>query len=298
MAALSVKNKHLLKLLVQSGRVRSGVTLVVVNTPFADTLRDWLAKPGAPQRDEILVFACDNESEQRWAAEGIEVISQLTDGSWGDLVSKRHEVLSELCRMGIDCFYSDADAFWLQDPRGYCMSLRADLAFSQGTVLPREVCRAWGFVLCTGFMFVRASQATADFFARTESQIRHSDQAALNMVLLAAGTAWQAPPEPKRQIRFRGLHWSREIPDEILSHYAQPVFGYSNQLGLSLCLLPHDRFPRIGPVGPSVMVEHLLDKKSEAWRQHVATCLGISADSAAEVVGPFDPGTSRARWNQ
>lgn len=92
------------------------------------------------------------------------ILAHVTDVTWGDLVSKRHEILALLCRAGTDALYSDADTFWLKEPCEYCKHLPADLIFSQGTVLPADACRAWGFVVCKGFFFVRASEGSEAFF--------------------------------------------------------------------------------------------------------------------------------------
>lgn len=136
MGRLTAEAQNKIQCLVDSGRIYSGVTVVVVNSIFTDILRAWMARPGAPPKDEILILACDAQAEEVWAKEGIAVAAHVTDGSWGDLVSKRHEVIALLCSAGVDAFYSDADAFWLRDPRGYCRSLPADLIVSQGTALP------------------------------------------------------------------------------------------------------------------------------------------------------------------
>lgn len=275
MGRLTTQAKSEIRRFIDSGRVCSGVTLVAVNSAFTDTLRGWMSKPGAPRKNELLILACDAQSEKIWINEGLPVVTHITDGTWGDLVSKRHEVLALLCQAGIDAFHSDADAFWLRDPREYCRSLPADVVFSQGTVLPAEACHAWGFVLCTGFFYARASERSADFFHKVASSIAPvgpigEDQVALNLAVLEAHVVWRKPSIPSDRLLFRGLHWERSKPDVRISYYEQPVFGKSEALDLSLCLLPHRLFARLGPVGESTIVEHLLENKSPEWRQHVA----------------------------
>jgi hypothetical protein len=116
MSRLTAEAQNKIRRLVESGRIRSGVTVVVVNSIFTDILRAWMAKPGAPPKDEILILACDAQAEEIWAKEGIAVVAHVTDGSLWDLFSKRHEVIAVLCEAGVDAFHSDADAFWLRDP--------------------------------------------------------------------------------------------------------------------------------------------------------------------------------------
>lgn len=274
MSRLSEHAANRLTRLLDAGRVRSGVTLVVVNTAFTSTFRTWLAKPGAPSKNELLILACDADAGEIWTKEGMPVVTHATDDTWGDLISKRHEILATLCRAGIDAFYSDADAFWLKDPREYCRHCPADLVFSQGTVLPEEACRAWGFVLCTGFFHVRASEQAAEFFGSVAKRVHQCDQSALNLALLEAETAWTLPAAPCGSLLFRGLRWNPEKPDVCIRYYDQPIFGNSEALGLKLCLLPHRLFARLGPADDTTMVAHLLEDKSPEWQQHIAALKG------------------------
>jgi hypothetical protein len=281
MSRLTAEAQNKIRRLVESGRIRSGVTVVVVNSIFTDILRAWMAKPGAPPKDEILILACDAQAEEIWAKEGIAVVAHVTDGSLWDLFSKRHEVIAVLCEAGVDAFHSDADAFWLRDPREYCRSLPADLVVSQGTALPPEAGRAWGFVLCTGFFYTRASTQTAAFFRSVAERIGRCDQAALNLALLEARTAWTHLSIPSEKLSYRGMRWDQSKPDICISYYDQPVFGRSEPLDINLCLLPHRLFSRLGPTHETTMVAHLLNEKNEEWRRHIAALRARHAEGAS-----------------
>lgn len=239
--------------------VHPGVTVVFVTAGYEDIFRSWCARPGAPGKGELLVVACDQKSEDTWRNEGMVVLAAPTDGSLGGLWQTRLEIFVALCRAGVDFFHSDADAFWIRDPRDYCRALHADLTFSQGTIWPRAAVHAWGFVLCCGFFHVRATSATADFLEtvnrRCAAMDQPDDQVALNTLLLESDTAWESVPQPADQREFRG---------DMLSFFRAPVQGRCKAADLNLCLLPHHLFTRIGPTHPEMMVEHLLENKRRA----------------------------------
>jgi len=248
---------------VSRNLVQPGVTLVFVTAGYEDVFRSWQARPGAPQKGEVLVFACDRRAEETWRNEGWTVLVAPTDGSLSNLWQTRLEIFAALCRSGVDFFHSDADAFWTRDPREDCRALGVDLVFSQGTICPRAAVRQWGFVLCCGFYYVQATPATTDFLETvsrccTEMDQPH-DQVALNTLLLEIGVDWEKN-YPKSELReFRG---------EMLSYFSRPILGRCQAANLDLCLLPHHLFPRLGPTHPDVMVEHLLENK---LRRNAAT---------------------------
>ena len=86
--------------------------------------------------------------------EGID--SSLNRLSW--LTRLRTKLLLHLVAHGIDFVHSDADAFWLCDPRPWLLDHKGcDLLFSQGTTHPWTHFKVTGFTVCAGFFFVRAS---------------------------------------------------------------------------------------------------------------------------------------------
>ena len=97
----------------------------------------------------------------------------------------RKKFFYALAKSGRDFIHSDADAFWLQDPRPWLMRQTTfDLLASQGTHGPRSHFARYHFVLCAGFFFCRANARTQDYFRRVEAAQWHLDQKSMNEVLL------------------------------------------------------------------------------------------------------------------
>ena len=134
------------------------------------------------------------------------------------LMPLRVKFLRLLLDNGCDFIHSDADAFWLDDPRPWLerQGVGFDLLASQGTVLPAAQHRAHRFVLCPGFLHCHANDRTRDLFARADALIEASpavahsaaaaemdDQTALNRVLLEdPGRRWRVE-DPAFAVRYR-----------------------------------------------------------------------------------------------
>ena len=103
------------------------------------------------------------------------------------LTPMRVTLFRALAEHGIDFIHSDADAYWLRDPRPW-LGERGDydLLASQGTVLPTEQCDRHGFVLCAGFFLCRANARTVRLWSTVEAALADcpDDQVCLNMALL------------------------------------------------------------------------------------------------------------------
>ena len=119
---------------------------------------------------------------------------------------------------GCDFIHSDADAFWLADPRPWLMPRGRDfdLLASQGTCLPLAHYRAHRFVLCAGFFLCRANDRTRALFARADALIGASpalahaagaaemdDQTALNRALLEDPARRWRVQDPAFAVRHR-----------------------------------------------------------------------------------------------
>ena len=103
------------------------------------------------------------------------------------LTPMRVTLFRTLAEHGIDFIHSDADAFWLRDPRPW-LEARGDydLLISQGTALPPEHVSRHGFVLCAGFFLCRANERTVRLWSAVEAAVADcpDDQVCLNMALL------------------------------------------------------------------------------------------------------------------
>ena len=119
---------------------------------------------------------------------------------------------------GCDFIHSDADAFWLADPRAWLARRGGDfdLLASQGTCLPLAHYRAHRFVLCAGFFHCRANDRTRALFARADALIESSpavahaagaaemdDQTALNRTLLEDPARRWRVEDPAFALRYR-----------------------------------------------------------------------------------------------
>lgn len=158
--------------------------------------------PGLPRfTDETLDRPPDPDRARRWRnhRRRMQVLMPL-----------RVKFFRFLLENGCDFIHSDADAFWLADPRPWLMRQGRDfdLLASQGACRPRAHYRAHRFVLCAGFFFCRANDRTRALFARADALIEASDQIALNRVLLEdAARRWRFE-NPIFVLRFRGKWWS------------------------------------------------------------------------------------------
>ncbi len=104
------------------------------------------------------------------------------------LTPLRVKIFVRLAATGCDFIHSDADAFWLRDPRPW-LTARTDhdLLCSQGTTHPHAHYHRHRFVLCAGFFFCRANERTRAYFEKvhTFTEQHPCDQTGMNAELLA-----------------------------------------------------------------------------------------------------------------
>jgi hypothetical protein len=223
----------------------SPVVIVFANAAYAALLANWI---GFARASNILVIALDAEAQGVAAANGVASVLLPGTASRAELWILRALLFSEFARAGMDFIHSDVDAVWARSPVEEVRSLDVDIAFTSGTVWPREVARRWGFVVCCGFFAVRASPATASFFADVAKRAAAcgDDQVAVNEALVAAGATWMPRARGEQRV-YQGR------PFQI---FADTVFGDAD--GLRLALLPHRRFPRLPDPAADVVVAHPL----------------------------------------
>ena len=114
----------------------------------------------------------------------------------------RPQLWCALADSGRDFIHSDADAFWLQDPRPWLLKHTAfDLLISQGTFSPMPQFARHHFVLCAGFFFCRANARTQDYFRRVK-KAKMIDQLVMNKLLLH-------DPNMRWQIHQPAIFWSK-----------------------------------------------------------------------------------------
>ena len=82
------------------------------------------------------------------------------------LTPMRLKLFRVLIDQGFDFMHSDADAFWLRDPRPWLAEQTGyDLLCSQGTDRPGTQYRTHHIVLCAGFFHCRANARTRALWA-------------------------------------------------------------------------------------------------------------------------------------
>ena len=139
------------------------------------------------------------------------------------LTPLRVRLFHHLAANGCDFIHSDADAFWLRDPRPWLMRHRdCDLLVSQGTTFPRCHYHRHRFVLCAGFFLCRAGDRTRDYFARVDALLEEhpSDQLRMNAVLLRDSAPSWTVNDPVPFLRARH-EWIRPPLEPYFGRFAR-----------------------------------------------------------------------------
>ena len=250
---------------IAAGLARLGaggpVALAVASNEHAALLDNWLCHVHALGIGRTLVVAMDEPLAERLRGAPFPIARAGFDGTYPDFCFRRSCIWSWLADQGVEFIQSDTDAVWLRDPVSEYAGSAFDLLCSQGTLLPRTALAAWGFVLCTGFFWARATAAIRDLFRAllsVQTTIR-CDQSALNTLLLTSGTTWSTAGVASYQLEHRG---------HAFTCFRQPVAGCCDSLGLRLVLLPHHRFPRKQPGASDAIVRHVL--RNDVKEQRIA----------------------------
>lgn len=152
-------------------------------------LRNWLNKRGHGTCAVYLYDLFPNMTPH--SLKGLDRLSKLEI-----IFSLRKKLFHALAKSGRDFIHSDADAFWLQDPRPWLIQhTEFDLLASQGTFTPRRHWNHHRFVLCAGFFFCRTNVRTQNYFRRVKAEttsLNYYDQEAINLVILnSSKERWQ-----------------------------------------------------------------------------------------------------------
>lgn len=157
----------------------------------------WQAKllRAGVARDIVTIYCYDLESVHYCNSQGLESAFLSVDNiSHASLMLARLRLFIELSSQGQDFIHSDLDAFWEQDFRQYLQKIKSDLVFSCGTIHPISAYFKFGFSLCNGFLFSRASKKTKAFWEKCleYSLLSNSqdDQAPVNEVIVESFHSW------------------------------------------------------------------------------------------------------------
>ena len=189
------------------------VTIVVGTFNYRKKVGSWIAAVRKLGYDGWRIVCMDRElirwlEERGCGARAVDYYAVFPDAprydfgelshhqAMGALMPLRARLFLQLATAGLDFVNSDADAFWVRDPRSYLWSRyrEYDLLMSQGTVRPRLVHRRFGFVLCAGFFVCRSNARTRAYFEKVEALLDRdtSDQLRINLVLMRDGEArWE-----------------------------------------------------------------------------------------------------------
>jgi hypothetical protein len=236
--------------------------VVVVSDAYATLLDNWIAHVHALGITRFLVVAMDEALANRLSGRSIVVATAHFDGSETDFWLRRMLIWRCLSEMGVDIVQSDIDAIWLRDPvPEFFADQPFDLLCTQGTFHPFDTASAWGFVLCTGLMGIRAGAASVRFFgafAQRHRQILETDdQVVMNHVLDETGLRWETAGMQREMVDFDGSQFAT---------YASMLTGFSIPLGMRVGLLPYKLFPRLPMATGAPFVKHLLRPEDDAYR--------------------------------
>ena len=187
------------------------VTIMFGTFNYRETIREWI-KHASSSCDHWRIICLDQElvgwlnelGHSSCAVYFYDLFPDIPHHDLADLEPKsrlpiifalRQKIFHALAKSGYNFIHSDADAFWLQDPRPWLMQhAEFDLLISQGTFGPDSHFTRYHFTLCAGFFFCRANARTQNYFRRVEKTEEPMDQKSMNEVILNDPEAhWQIP---------------------------------------------------------------------------------------------------------
>lgn len=246
--------------------------IAFANAGYATLTENWIWHMRRIGVDNVTLCALDDETLRLARTNGTPAVRVGDTARLADLWILRAQLFRALASQRIDFIHSDVDAIWLRDPRPRLLGTQAQLAFSQGTVWPNDIARAWGFVLCCGLFLARATPTVAEFFERLSQRIvdEKDDQTSLNRALRDGGATWDvAAIDAGRS--------EREWNSISFSIFADPLLGKAGDL--SLALMPHAEFPRLPDLpGPRALVAHPIAPKDAKAKIERLAKLGLWGD--------------------
>ncbi|MEW6746969.1 MAG: putative nucleotide-diphospho-sugar transferase [Planctomycetota bacterium] len=248
-----------LREVVESCQRNKLVIVTLANAGYANVLDNWLRAMQRLGIGNILVVALDQELYDALAGRTLEASGTrrylLPCGrNLGDLWVKRLQLFRDLNDLGVDFIHSDTDAVWLKNPLlEFFRDPGPDIVASPGTVWPHDVHSEWGFVLCCGLFFVRASKKMSYFLHEMLEDVARTkdDQVSLNRLLQRDRIRWTIrAPYP---LPFRG---------KTVTCSRQSIEGRGENLQVSV--LPHHLFQRLPMPDEVAYVKHILSPKTSA----------------------------------
>ena len=198
------------------------IVVTLVSRRLLDLFRVWLCQAQRHASGHLLIFALDRESAE--ALQGVPNCSVVDVSSWFDFdqAGRLHPfsiknlwvlrvlALRVLARRNYDVASLDVDAIMVGNLDEMLASFPAsDIVAQRDYSIPMDVARQFGFILCCGFLVLRASDRVVRFLdeycERTRLEI--DDQLAINHLLADNGISDKA--QTGRFIKFNsmGLSW-------------------------------------------------------------------------------------------
>ena len=191
------------------------VTIVLATFNYRKIVENWIAHVCKLGYDGWRIVCMDRElirwlEERGHGARAVDYYAVFPDAPRYDFDSLprgklmpllqplRTHLYLQLATAGIDFVNSDADAFWIRDPRPYLWSRyrEYDLLMSQDVICPLSHYRRFGFVMCSGFFVCRSNARTRAYFEKVNADALLDwnllDQQRMNKVLERDGEArWE-----------------------------------------------------------------------------------------------------------
>ena len=191
--------------------------------------------------DSLLLFCTDDKAQHELEKyHGHCINLNMERMGTTDLWKIRLELLEELMTAGIDCIFSDADAFWLENMATHVLKQvteeNAGIVASRGS-FPEKIGERWGATLCMGFIYFRSEPATVELTKRMRKLYEQTqdDQISINRALNLAKIQWRT------KLTYTSST-SVEYGDVMLKKHP-----------LVVALLPHNQVMRICPTEPPVI---------------------------------------------
>lgn len=245
------------EVLVQLHKIAEDNNLIVAfgNDNYFKIVSEWIRKIDELGIKNYVVIANDEALYSKLHQQNKNVVYLPYSGSIKDFWVFRLQTIYKLVCAGFNILHSDADAYWLKDPRSYISSLSVDVASSQGSVYPLTALSAWGVVLCCGFQVFNATTATVKFLSDTLPRLQKvkDDQVALNEELLEQRLGWDATKPD----------YTLKVGENEFNCFKEAKFGVT-KAGLTVALLPHRYFQRVLEQSvEDIFVAHPLSAKTE-----------------------------------
>ena len=237
-------DKRALATRLRACAVANTVIVAFSNMAFYDMLLNWLVGVHRIGLRNYLVFALDRRIRDALSMRGIPTffigIKHVTA-----LLSVRTVLWHSIADVGVSFIQTDIDAVWLRNPLASFFHPKAphDIVFTQGTISPPITHDSWGFVLCSGVFYARATPLSADLLYRVlENQLlnplvprRYTDQDALNIVIRQHVPKWRIVPGTKYSLAHNG---------ETFVCSEEPMVGEVNATGATVAIAPYHLFMR------------------------------------------------------